>query len=510
LSANTDGNIPRALIPCPEDWTGDQIRKAQEWFDEMLSGNDRNRSKGIFIPGVGTPVFPGAEQLKDEFDEWIARIACYCFSVSPTPFIKQMNRATAESQLEEATEEGLIPIRQYVKGGLDLICQLKLGFADIEWYWHDDRSEDPLKQAQADDYDINNGVRSRDECREARGLQPMGGISAQQTIKTAAGVMPLEDAAQNAVDMAAQNLENAKNPPEPSGGFAGKIEDVYLVKGKKKLLMVQSAPTGKVPSKTRKNLAKYLTKFLRKEGKRLAKLARQHYSPITKQADNADALLGYLGLEDWTEVVTEVADDLHVVDYESGKRVLAELSLQDGDMLDVFNDRALEYARQRAAEMVGKRYNSKGELVDNPDADWTITEPTRNRLRTVIQSAFTEGLSPQQLADKIENDYAFSATRAELIARTEVGDAHIAGAMDAAKEFGGITRKKSVLSDLHDDDDECDDAEDDGWIPDRSAILQWGDGAVVPPQLRVRSTLRRGRRRWSFVRQDRTTATTTT
>ena len=34
---------------------------------------------------------------KDEFDEWLARIVCYAFSLPPTAFIRQINRATAET-----------------------------------------------------------------------------------------------------------------------------------------------------------------------------------------------------------------------------------------------------------------------------------------------------------------------------------------------------------------------------------------------------------------------------
>ena len=35
---------------------------------------------------------------KDEFDEWLARIVCYAFSLPPTAFIRQVNRATAETR----------------------------------------------------------------------------------------------------------------------------------------------------------------------------------------------------------------------------------------------------------------------------------------------------------------------------------------------------------------------------------------------------------------------------
>jgi len=44
------------------------------------------------------------------FDEWIARVVCFAFSVSPQPFINQMNRSTSETQSQMSNEEGLQPI----------------------------------------------------------------------------------------------------------------------------------------------------------------------------------------------------------------------------------------------------------------------------------------------------------------------------------------------------------------------------------------------------------------
>jgi hypothetical protein len=47
--------------------------------------------------------------LKDDFDEWLAWVVCFAFSLPPTAFVKQTNRATAETQQETATTEGLVP-----------------------------------------------------------------------------------------------------------------------------------------------------------------------------------------------------------------------------------------------------------------------------------------------------------------------------------------------------------------------------------------------------------------
>ena len=46
-------------------------------------------------------------ELKGVFDEWLARIVCYAFSVSHQAFVNQTNRSTGETQKEMAEEEGL-------------------------------------------------------------------------------------------------------------------------------------------------------------------------------------------------------------------------------------------------------------------------------------------------------------------------------------------------------------------------------------------------------------------
>jgi len=61
--------------------------------------------------------------LKDAFDEYLARIVCFCFSISPQPFVNQTNRATAETAKAQATEEGLGPVLNWFKRLIDQIVQ---------------------------------------------------------------------------------------------------------------------------------------------------------------------------------------------------------------------------------------------------------------------------------------------------------------------------------------------------------------------------------------------------
>lgn len=122
------------------------------------------------------------------------------------------------------------------------------------------------------------------------------------------------------------------------------------------------------------------------------------------------------------------------------------------------------WAEQRAAELVGKKMVA-GKLIDNPDSRWAISETTRDGLRSLITEAIDSGDSPHDLADAIEESFAFSESRAEMISRTEMAFAHVQGNVQGWRESGVVEMKQWILGDNHDDEDECDDAAEEGAIP---------------------------------------------
>lgn len=181
LKLYTHGNIPTAFLMAPDNWTPEQMRRAQTWMDQLLSGNTDNRTKAIIIPNV-KPDYPQKDVLKDEFDEWIARIVCYQFGVSPTPFIKQMNRATADDAAEAADEEGLEPAKTWLKSVFDSLARrLKV---QAEWQWDTIKDVDPLKQAQIDKIYLDEGVVLPDEVRENLGYDELTDEQRQQILES--------------------------------------------------------------------------------------------------------------------------------------------------------------------------------------------------------------------------------------------------------------------------------------------------------------------------------------
>ncbi|HKW75208.1 MAG TPA: phage portal protein [Terriglobales bacterium] len=175
LNYYTEGNVPEALVQTPKEWSADQISEFQEWFDSALAGNSRRRRRITFVPECGNIQFTRDPKLKDELDEWITRIVCYAFSLSPQQFLPQMNRATAETSVEQANAEGLAPLLCYLADTVNLVVQRYFGYGDLEFVWQQDRSLDPLSQAQVDEIYLRSGVLTVDEVRAqlGKGKKPL-------------------------------------------------------------------------------------------------------------------------------------------------------------------------------------------------------------------------------------------------------------------------------------------------------------------------------------------------
>jgi hypothetical protein len=173
LNYYTEGNIPDLLLGVPDSWTQDQIKQYQEWWDSMLSGNLAQRRHGRFVPGeVAKNVKELKEAiLKDEFDDWLARLVCFCFSISPQPFIKEMNRASAQTNQEVAAQQGLLPKLKWFKDFMDFIFAKYLNYPMLGFNWDMDINVDSGTQSKIDQIYIATGVQTPQQIAEARGLK---------------------------------------------------------------------------------------------------------------------------------------------------------------------------------------------------------------------------------------------------------------------------------------------------------------------------------------------------
>lgn len=220
LAYFTDGNIPQGLVTAPEGWTPDQIKEYQSWVDSQLSGNLKERSKLLWAPAGSVYKSFKEAPLKDEFDEWLARVICYCFSIPPTPFIKSMNKGTAQEDQDRAMEEGLSPLLIWVKRVFDGVIQDDFGFNDLEFSWNLAPDLDPAKLATINDISLKNGTMCINEVRESQGREPIPGGD-KHYIYTGNGAIPVErldDMAELDRQLKEVQVKNANQPKESDSG----------------------------------------------------------------------------------------------------------------------------------------------------------------------------------------------------------------------------------------------------------------------------------------------------
>src|SRR6185312_4311408 len=111
----TEGNIPASFASVPKEWSPQQIEQFQRYWDAVIEGDQAYKRKVRFVPG-DTKVTNGREApLKADFAEWLARVVTYAFGLPSTQFTKQANRTTSDTLQEAAEEEGLAPLKAWVK-----------------------------------------------------------------------------------------------------------------------------------------------------------------------------------------------------------------------------------------------------------------------------------------------------------------------------------------------------------------------------------------------------------
>lgn len=137
------------------------------------------------------------------------------------------------------------------------------------------------------------------------------------------------------------------------------------------------------------------------------------------------------------------------------------MNIGGSEMIAALNAGARDWANARAAEMVGMKWVD-GELVENPNAEWAISDTTREEINRLIKSAFEKETPLNVLIDDIQTADIFSDSRAEMIARTEVSMAQSNSNYEVWKTSGVVSSTKWLLSFEHDIVCECNDNADAG------------------------------------------------
>ena len=227
LEFYTAGNVPEALAQTPETWTPKQVADFQLLWDSLNEGNTAQRRKMRFVPKLDNIVFPKHEMLKDEYDEWLARIVCFAFSIPPTAFIKQNNRATGQQAAETAKEEGLMPLMKWLQTKINFIVSRHLGHPELKFKWKMEANIDPLVQAQIDQILTSSRIKTPAEVREDMGMDaltpaeqeeawPPPPVSQPTPVEGKGGETPTTGAAKTGAPAGgnAEKFHIVVNPPE--------------------------------------------------------------------------------------------------------------------------------------------------------------------------------------------------------------------------------------------------------------------------------------------------------
>ena len=186
-----EGNQPDAVFGLPETWSPDQISRFQDYWDSLYSGNLGRRRHMKFVAGDGKYTPTHEPPLKNEFDEWLVRIACFAFSYPPSAFVSLSNRSIAESHEKQAEEEGVEPLKEWAGEMFNEIISRE--FSDeIEFAWIEEQEVDQVKQKEILVGYADAGVMTLNQVREKIGEDPDPDPAANKLmVRTPNGYVPI-------------------------------------------------------------------------------------------------------------------------------------------------------------------------------------------------------------------------------------------------------------------------------------------------------------------------------
>lgn len=128
--------------------------------------------------------------------------------------------------------------------------------------------------------------------------------------------------------------------------------------------------------------------------------------------------------------------------------------------IDSTNEAIQKLALNRVAWLVGKRLTKDGDIIDNPNAKYRISDYVRRRIANQVKQSIGLGESKSDLIDRLK-DIVADGTRAEKIAQTESVNAYGAGLHEFGRQSGATGKESQDVGAV----DECKDHADLGIVP---------------------------------------------
>jgi SPP1 gp7 family putative phage head morphogenesis protein len=187
----------------------------------------------------------------------------------------------------------------------------------------------------------------------------------------------------------------------------------------------------------------------------LKKYAKSYRARVYKQdTDEPEQIMAQLDTmlkSDWMSLPLQVRMGLEESILAGVAQGVIDTGKMSSTLFNETNEIARDYAKTRAAEMVGMTYDASGQLVPNPDASMAISSTTRDAIKQAVTEAFEKNTPIDELAQKIQESGIFSDSRAQMIARTEVANAQVKGNFDTWMKSGVVDKVKWIV-----DGDPCD------------------------------------------------------
>ncbi len=417
----TTGNMPESIITAPEGWTNQMITEFQNYWDSLIAGEVAEKRRTRFVTHGMDYKPTKTEELFGKAEEWLARVVCYAFSLSPQAFSPQMNRATAETAATTAEDEGLIPLRIFIEELFNDFNAVEFYSPDLMFVW-DDRSKLPEKTARELNLaEYEKGLVTKNEARKRAHLAVDPNDPQGNEYKSAPAVAPPPVGGGNA-------LLGAPQGGEDGGDAEPKEENIGVEKLAKGHICGAGCDHGapvlakadtdghalscdrKAARRIRHTIIEELTPLLQKMGDKAAGRATKLLRKTLKKADG-DAAPEDLPpatwealLAGWTgpvqDMIDSIMDDLQAMAADTAKTAVELITY---DNFDKVNEAAVKLMAEHGAALVTD-----------------ITESTRNMLRQTIAKGLADNIGLPAIAESIQDAYAFSPARADIIARTEI------------------------------------------------------------------------------------------
>lgn len=201
----SEGAVPEGFFGVPSDWSPDQIKDYQLWFDTMIAGNGMYSSRIKFMPGgkgVGYIPTKKAEDMRYlEFEKWLLLKTCAMFDVQPSDigFMDDMGNNSGASQQELGNQRGLVPTANFLKSIYSEIIRKDFNQPLLKFEWKGLQVVDNEFELERSKMMIESGALTINEMRIEQGREPFSDdVANKPMIFTAGGPVLLEVVAHEA------------------------------------------------------------------------------------------------------------------------------------------------------------------------------------------------------------------------------------------------------------------------------------------------------------------------